>query len=73
LHPDINQSREYMSRFRSHGWEPKELKIYWNLQQLENLCPKHETKAKQVEEKDKQNNDVNNQTKLEKNEETKAE
>jgi hypothetical protein len=43
-----------MARFRSHGWDPKELKIYWNLQQLENLCPKPD-----AEENDK--NDVNNE------------
>lgn len=42
LHPDIIRSREYMSRFRSQGWEPNELKIYWNAKQLENLCPKEE-------------------------------
>lgn len=29
-----------MSRFRSRGWKPEELKLYWNSQQLEDLCPK---------------------------------
>ncbi|CAF1191640.1 unnamed protein product [Adineta steineri] len=53
LHPDVMQSREYMARFRSHGWEPKELKLYWNAQQLEDLCPKHEINSKQTEENDK--------------------
>ena len=42
LHPDIIRSREYMSRFRSQGWEPNELKLYWNATQLENLCPKED-------------------------------
>lgn len=46
-----------MARFRSHGWEPKELKIYWNTKQLENLCPKHETNDKQVPEKDETKNE----------------
>ncbi|CAF3766665.1 unnamed protein product [Rotaria sordida] len=85
LHADINQSREYMARFRSHGWEPNELKIYWNVQQLENLCPKHETQAEQVEVRDEEKTDVNSETKhtlkdttkvetkLEKNEEVKNE
>jgi hypothetical protein len=48
LHPHVIQSREYMARFRSHGWEPKELKVYWNAKQLENLCPKDE----QTDDKD---------------------
>ncbi|CAF4141450.1 unnamed protein product [Rotaria magnacalcarata] len=65
VHPDINQSREYMTRFRSHGWEPNELKIYWNLQQLENLCPKDETQIKQVDKRNEEKIDVNNETKLE--------
>ncbi|CAF2956905.1 unnamed protein product [Rotaria sp. Silwood2] len=39
-HPDIEQSRKYMTRFRSNGWEPHELKVYWNEEQLEILCPK---------------------------------
>jgi hypothetical protein len=42
-----------MARFRSHGWKPEELKIYWNAKQLENLSPKHETNDKQIEEKEK--------------------
>ncbi|CAF4541004.1 unnamed protein product, partial [Rotaria sp. Silwood2] len=66
LHPDINQSREYMNHFRSHGWEPNELKIYWNVQQIENLCPKHETQpSKQVEETDQDKNNVNSETEVE--------
>ncbi|CAF2833656.1 unnamed protein product [Rotaria sp. Silwood2] len=69
LHPDVNQSRKYIARFRSHGWQPNELKIYWNVQQLENLCPKHETQAKQGEEKDEEKTRV----KLENNEEVKDE
>ncbi len=32
-----------MARFRSHGWDPKELKVYWNFQQLEDLRPKSDT------------------------------
>ncbi|CAF5226106.1 unnamed protein product, partial [Rotaria magnacalcarata] len=39
------------ARFRSSGWKPEELKIYWNVQQLENLCPKHETESKKGAEK----------------------
>jgi LPS O-antigen subunit length determinant protein (WzzB/FepE family) len=42
-----------MARFRSHGWKPEELKIYWNAKQLENLSPKHETNDKQIQEKEK--------------------
>jgi hypothetical protein len=29
-----------MTKFRKDGFKPEELKIYWNLEQLENLCPK---------------------------------
>ncbi|CAF1149942.1 unnamed protein product [Didymodactylos carnosus] len=29
-----------MTRFRENGWEPDELKVYWNAEQLEILCPK---------------------------------
>ncbi|CAF4739789.1 unnamed protein product [Rotaria sp. Silwood1] len=39
-HPDIDQSRKYMARFRNNGWEPHELKVYWNVEQLEIMCPK---------------------------------
>ncbi|CAF0762874.1 unnamed protein product [Adineta ricciae] len=42
LHADVIQSREYMSCFRSYGWDPKELKLYWNAQQLEDLCSTEE-------------------------------
>ena len=34
-----------MKQFRSYGWDPKDLKLYWNVQQLEDLCPKDEFKA----------------------------
>ncbi|CAF1423147.1 unnamed protein product [Adineta steineri] len=60
LHPDVMQSRKYMARFRSHGWDPKDLKVYWNAQQLEDLCPKHEINSKQTEESDKTKLEVNN-------------
>ncbi|CAF3402214.1 unnamed protein product, partial [Rotaria sp. Silwood2] len=86
VHPDVIQSRKYMARFRSSGWKPEELKIYWNAQQLENLCPKHETKSKKGEEKlstnsetklepkceaeDNQKDETTLDTKLEKNEVT---
>ncbi|CAF1036176.1 unnamed protein product [Adineta steineri] len=53
VHRDVNRSREYMARFRSCGWKPNELKLYWNATQLENLCPKYVTNDKQVKEKDK--------------------
>ncbi|CAF4173884.1 unnamed protein product [Adineta steineri] len=36
----LKRSRNYMSKFRKNGFEPKELKVYWNIEQLENLCPK---------------------------------
>ena len=39
-----------MTRFRSHGWEPKELKIYWNAQQLEDLSAKPKADDKKEEE-----------------------
>ncbi|CAF4140426.1 unnamed protein product, partial [Rotaria magnacalcarata] len=42
LHPHIEQSRRYMNRFRKDGFKPEELKVYWNEEQLEDLCPKHE-------------------------------
>jgi len=29
-----------MAKFREEGFKPEELKIYWNVEQLENLCPK---------------------------------
>ena len=38
VHPDVIQSREYITRFRSQGWQPEELKLYWNVEQIENLC-----------------------------------
>ncbi|CAF1136346.1 unnamed protein product [Adineta steineri] len=60
LHPDVMQSRKYMARFRSHGWDPKDLKVYWNAQQLEDLCPKHEINSKQTEESGKTKLEVNN-------------
>lgn len=36
----MKRSREYITRFRNHGWDPSELKLYWNAKQLEDLCPK---------------------------------
>ncbi|CAF4685296.1 unnamed protein product, partial [Rotaria sp. Silwood2] len=54
-----------MARFRSHGWKHNELKIYWNVEQLENLCPIHETQTKHMEIKDEENNNINSQTKIE--------
>lgn len=39
-----------MDRFRSHGWKAEELKIYWNAQQLEDLCPQSTTDDKEEEE-----------------------
>ena len=57
-----------MARFRNHGWEPNELKIYWNVTQLENLCPKHGTEAEPVKEKDQ-----DSETKLEGKVETQGE
>lgn len=31
------QSREYIKRFREDGFRPEELKLYWNIEQIENL------------------------------------
>ncbi|CAF4003253.1 unnamed protein product [Rotaria magnacalcarata] len=69
VHPDVIQSRKYMARFRSSGWKPEELKIYWNVQQLENLCPKHETESKKCEA-DNRKDETTLDMKLEKNEVT---
>lgn len=43
-----------MSRFRRRGWKPNELKIYWNSQQLEDLCPKSLAENQQVKEENDQ-------------------
>lgn len=59
-----------MAQFRSHGWKPNELKIYWNAEQLENLCPKQKAENKKTEAKA----EVTNETEVDaKAEETKAE
>ena len=34
-----------MKKFRENGYEPHELKLYWNAQQLEDLCPKRDEQA----------------------------
>ena len=34
----MEQSRRYMDRSRKDGFKPEELKLYWNVEQLENLC-----------------------------------
>jgi len=34
-----------MDEFRKDGFKPKELKLYWNAEQLENLCPKQGEQA----------------------------
>jgi len=34
-----------MEKFRKGGFEPKELKLYWNAEQLENLYPKEGEQA----------------------------
>ncbi|CAF3518546.1 unnamed protein product [Rotaria sp. Silwood1] len=39
-HPDIERSRVYMTRTRQNGFQSNELKLYWNAEQLEILCPK---------------------------------
>ncbi|CAF4115305.1 unnamed protein product, partial [Rotaria sp. Silwood2] len=39
-HPDIERSRVYMTRTRLNGFRSDELKLYWNAEQLEILCPK---------------------------------
>ncbi|CAF0719890.1 unnamed protein product [Adineta ricciae] len=38
-HKVVKQSREYMKKFRAEGFKPEELKVYWNAEQLESLCP----------------------------------
>lgn len=35
----VLQSREYMNKSRPNGFHPNELKLYWNYEQIENLCP----------------------------------
>jgi hypothetical protein len=35
---DIERSRSYMSIHRSQGFKHEELKLYWNVEQIENLC-----------------------------------
>ncbi|CAF1169729.1 unnamed protein product [Rotaria sordida] len=37
---DVKRSRDYINKFRKDGFKPEELKLYWNVEQLENLCPK---------------------------------
>ncbi|CAF1446359.1 unnamed protein product [Rotaria sp. Silwood1] len=37
---DVKRSRVYMNKFRQDGFKPEELKLYWNTEQIENLCPK---------------------------------
>ena len=38
-----------MSCFRSYGWKPEELKLYWNAQQLEDLCSTEEAPNGEIE------------------------
>ena len=38
------QSREFMKRFRENGFDPRELKLYWNMKQVEYLCPESSEK-----------------------------
>ena len=38
----MKRSRDYMEKSRKNGFKPEELKVYWNAEQLENLCPKSE-------------------------------
>ncbi|CAF3082291.1 unnamed protein product [Rotaria sp. Silwood2] len=40
----VLQSREYIKKFRENGFDPKELKLYWNVKQIENLCPESSEK-----------------------------
>ncbi|CAF1928026.1 unnamed protein product [Rotaria magnacalcarata] len=42
-HPDIERSRLYMDCTRPNGFQSDELKLYWNAEQLEQLCPKAES------------------------------
>ncbi len=67
-----------MTRFRNHGWEPNELKIYWNAEQLENLCPKHEAETEskaetKVETTDESKDETKVEAETESKDETKAE
>ncbi|CAF2081649.1 unnamed protein product [Rotaria magnacalcarata] len=41
----VLQSREYIKRFRENGFNPKELKLYWNVKQIENLSPESSGKT----------------------------
>ncbi|CAF5116702.1 unnamed protein product, partial [Rotaria sp. Silwood1] len=40
----VLQSREYIKKFRENGFDSKELKVYWNVKQIENLCPESSEK-----------------------------
>ncbi|CAF1130150.1 unnamed protein product [Rotaria sordida] len=40
----VLQSREYMKKSRENGFDSKELKLYWNVEQIENLCPESSEK-----------------------------
>ena len=41
----MQQSRQYIARSRQNGFKPHELKLYWNAEQLEKLCPKEEERG----------------------------
>ncbi|CAF1249717.1 unnamed protein product [Rotaria sp. Silwood1] len=47
-HPDIERSRVYMTRTRQNGFQSNELKLYWNAEQLEILCPKFGSQGDKV-------------------------
>lgn len=38
-----------MTRFRSQGWQPEELKLYWNVEQIENLCQTCQSENEEIE------------------------
>ena len=47
-----------MNKFRKNGFSPEELKLYWNAEQLENLCPKQEEKSETMTSYDPSDRDA---------------
>jgi hypothetical protein len=47
-----------MAKTRKAGYKPEELKLYWNVEQLENLCPKPEEESKKTTSHDPSDNDA---------------
>ena len=43
------QSRPYIQESRPNGFKNEELKIYWNIEQIEALCPKDDSEKPMVD------------------------